>query len=49
MPVDIRGSVTNTSVTLQWKIPGELELDDAYYNVREWLHILCSLKIIFYY
>ena len=39
-PVNISGSLTNTNVTLQWKLPENVLLDEeGYYNVR--MQIFC--------
>ena len=32
--VSIEGSATNTSVTLQWELPDNIQLSDTYFNVR---------------
>ena len=34
VPEGLNATATNTSVTLQWKVPGETQLEDAYFNVR---------------
>ena len=32
-PIDLQGFPTNTSVTLQWRLPGNVQQDDLYFNV----------------
>ena len=33
-PINLQGFSTNTSVTLQWQLPGNDQQDDFYFNVR---------------
>ena len=41
-PINLRGFPTNTSVTLQWQLPGNDQQDDLYFNVNAQYCIYCT-------
>ena len=32
--LSLQGAATNTSVTLQWELPDNIQISDTYFNVR---------------
>ena len=48
-PVNVRASSTNSSVTLQWELPEDLQLDEkTFYNVsfRAYVHVHSQVQLI---